>query len=182
MSFFDKVTRAVGDAVDKGKKDLDQFMRIQKVNGEIGAIESKVAELRNQVQQATQEAGAKAIALVKAGSISSSELEVFVERLTTIDQQIAVEQAAIAEKKADIERIKAEHAAEHTAAAPAMAAPVVPPPVPVAPPPLPSSPSRQSVAPTPAVPPLPQSATTCQQCGKPLTGGAFCTECGAKVG
>ena len=38
MSFLDKVTKVVGDAVDRGKKDLDQFMRIQKVNGKISAI------------------------------------------------------------------------------------------------------------------------------------------------
>jgi len=159
MSFLDKVTKAVGDAVDKGKKDLDQFMRIQKVNGDIGAIETKVAELRTQSQQTMQEAGGKAIELVKAGSLSSPELQAFVEKLATIDRQIAVEQAAIASKKADIEKIKAEHAAEHAAAA----APADSPAAPVA-------------------PPVPQTATTCPQCGKPLTGGASCAECGAKVG
>ena len=41
MSFLDKVTKAVGDVVDKGKKDVDQFLKIQKVNGEIGAMEKK---------------------------------------------------------------------------------------------------------------------------------------------
>jgi hypothetical protein len=43
MSFFDRVTKAVGDVVDKGKKDVDQFMKIQKINGEIGGMEKKIA-------------------------------------------------------------------------------------------------------------------------------------------
>ena len=117
MGFFDKVTKAVGDAVDKGKKDVDQFMRIQKINGEISAIEAKVAELKTQIQQNSQEAGRKAIALVRAGRLASPDLQVFVDKLAAIEQQIAAEQAAIAAKKADIERIKAEHEAEHAAAA-----------------------------------------------------------------
>jgi hypothetical protein len=174
MSFFDKVTKAVGDAVDKGKKDLDQFMRIQKINGEIGAIEAKVAEYKTEVQQAKQDAGARAIELVKAGSLSCPDLQVFVEKLATIDRQIAVEQEAIAARKADIEKIKAEDAAAHAAAVPATS-PAVPPPLPVPPP-------AAATAPAPAVPPLPQAAGTCPQCGRPLTGGAFCTECGAKIG
>ena len=117
MGFFDKVTKAVGDAVDKGKKDIDQFMRIQKINGEISAIEAKVAELKTQIQQNSQEAGRNAIALVRAGRLASPDLQVFVDALAAIEQQIAAQQAAIAAKKADIERIKAEHEAEHAAAA-----------------------------------------------------------------
>jgi hypothetical protein len=171
MSFLDKVTKAVGDAVDRGKKDLDQYMRIQKINGEISTIESKVVDFRNQIQQAKQEAGAKAIELVKAGSLSCPDLQVFVEKLDSIEQQIAVEQAAIAARKADIEKIKAEDAAAHAAAAAA----------PVAPPPVPAPPSAATVDPGPVVPPPLPRAATCPQCGKPLTGGAFCTECGAKV-
>ena len=202
MGFFDKVTKAVGDVVDKGKKDIDQFMRIQKINGEISAIEAKVAGLKTEVQQNSQQAGEKAVALVRAGGLSSPDLQVFVEKLAGIEQQIAAEQAAILSKKADIERIKAEHDAEH-AAAPAAAAPApvasAPPAVPAAPttppaapsaptaaapmappPPLPAPPASDAVPPTPAVPPLPK-AGACPQCGKPLTGAAFCIECGAKV-
>ena len=184
MGFFDKVTKAVGDAVDKGKKDIDQFMRIQKINSEIGAIEAKVAELRAQIQQNNLEAGQKAIALVKAGSLTSPDLAAFVEKLGALEQQIAAEQAAIMAKKADIERLKAEHEAEHAAAAPAPAAhvpaaPSAPPPVPATPPPAPAPETAAPAAP----PPLPLPTTgACPQCGKPLTGGAFCTECGAKVG
>ena len=186
MGFFDKVTKAVGDAVDKGKKDIDQFMRIQKINGEISAIEAKVAELKTQIQQNSQNAGQKAIELVRAGRLSSPDLQVFVEKLAGIEQQIAAEQAAILAKKADIERIKAEDEAP-AAPAPAAAAPAPAPPTPAAaapmapPPPLPAAPPPDEVPTAPVVPPLPK-AGACPQCGKPLTGGAFCTECGAKVG
>ena len=181
MGFFDKVTKAVGDAVDKGKKDIDQFMRIQKINGEISAIEAKVAELKTQIQQNSHEAGQKAIELVKEGRLSSPDLQVFVEKLAGIEQQIAAEQAAILAKKADIERIKAEDEAPAapapppSAPTPAAAAPTAPPP------PLPAVPLADAVPAAPIVPPLPKTGA-CPQCGKPLTGGAFCTECGAKVG
>ena len=181
MGFFDKVTKAVGDAVDKGKKDIDQFMRIQKINGEISAIEAKLAELKTQIQQNSHEAGQKAIELVKEGRLSSPDLQVFVEKLAGIEQQIAAEQAAILAKKADIERIKAEDEAPAapapppSAPTPAAAAPTAPPP------PLPAVPLADAVPAAPIVPPLPKTGA-CPQCGKPLTGGAFCTECGAKVG
>ena len=190
MGFFDKVTKAVGDAVDKGKKDIDQFMRIQKINGEISAVEAKVAELKTQVQQNAQSAGQKAIDLVRAGSLSSPDLQVFVDTLTAIEKQIAAEQASILAKKADIERIKAEDEAPAAPApAAAAAAPAPPPPAPTPaaaaptapPPPLPAVPLADAVPAAPIVPPLPKTGA-CPQCGKPLTGGAFCTECGAKVG
>ncbi len=188
MSFFDKVTKAVGDVVDKGKdvvdkgkKDLDQFMRIQKINGEITAIEAKVAELKTKIQQNNQEAGAKAIALARAQSLTGPDLQVFVDTLAAIEQQIAAEQAMIAVKKGDIERIKAEHDAEHAAAAPMPPAAAPAPAAPMAPPPVPATTPPDEVPTAPIVPPLPQ-ASACPQCGKPLTGGAFCGECGAKAG
>jgi len=179
MSFLDKVTKVVGDAVDRGKKDLDQFMRIQKVNGKISAIETKVSGLRSQVQQVRQEAGTQAIDLVKAGSLQVPELQVFVERLASVDQQIALEEAAILEMKADIERIKAEHPPEQAAS---VSTPAAPPSAPVIPPPLPFPSPGTALPPAPAVPPLPQSASVCPQCGQPVTAGEFCTECGGKLG
>jgi hypothetical protein len=199
MGFFDKVTKAVGDAVDKGKKDIDQFMRIQKINGEISAIEAKVAEFETQIQQNSQAAGRTAIELLRAGSFANPELQVFADTFVAIEQQIAAQQVAIATKRADIEKIKAEDEAEHVAAAPAPApgapaaapvtvapaAPPVPTPAaaaPMAPPPLPAQPSTDDVPTGPIVPPVPMAARACPHCGKPLTGGAFCTECGAKVG
>jgi wobble nucleotide-excising tRNase len=121
MSFLDKVTKAVGDVVDKGKKDVDQFMRIQKINGEIGAIEKKIAEFRNQIQQAKAQSGEKAIELLRGGALVSSDLQAFVGQIAGIEQQIVAEEASVADKKADIAKIKAEHDAEPVA--PATAAP-----------------------------------------------------------
>jgi hypothetical protein len=178
MSFLDKMTKAVGNVVDRGKKDLDQFMRIQKVNGEISAIETKVSGLRAQVQQIRQDAGTKALDLVKAGSLQIPELQVFVEQLATIDRQVAVEEQAIVEKRADIERIKAEHAAAEAAN---VATPAAPASAPVVPPPLPVTSTGVAVPPVPAVPPLPQSVGVCPHCGQPVSGGALCAGCGATL-
>jgi hypothetical protein len=170
MSFLDKMTKAVGDVVDKGKKDVDQFMRIQKINGEISGMEKKIAEFNGQIQQVTQETGAKAIALLRSGTFASAELQPFLEKVIAFEQQIAAEEAAIAAKKADIERIKAEHEAEHASVAPASAEPAAPA-QPATPPPLPTA------APAPA-----PGAKFCPQCGTPATSGTFCASCGAKLG
>jgi hypothetical protein len=177
MSFLDKVTKAVGDVVDKGKKDVDQFMKIQKINGEIGGIEKQVADLESRIEQAKQAAGEKAIELVRAGTLSAAELQPFLDQVRGFEDQIVAEQTAIAGKKADIEKIKDEHELEHAAAA-ATAVPVPAAPVPAAPPPTPAAPPV-AAAPAPASAP---AGKRCGQCGAQLTGGAFCPECGAKVG
>lgn len=171
MSFLDKVTKAVGDVVDRGKKDVDQFMKIQKINSEIGGMEKKIAGFRTQIDTARQEAGARAIEMLRAGTLTSPELQTFLDQVIGFEQQIAAEETNIAGKRADIERIKAEHAAEHVAAA----APAPPPAEPerAAPPPIPAA---------PPVPPVPAAAgKVCTQCGAELTGGAFCPQCGAKL-
>ncbi len=177
MSFFDKVTKAVGDVVDKGKKDVDQFMKIQKINGEISAIERKIAGFREQIKQAKAEAGGKVIEMLRSGALTSPELQTYLDQILGFEQQIGTEENAIAGKKGDIERIKAEHEAEHAAAAtpppPVAAAPVEPPPIPPAPA------VSEPVPPTP--PPSASAGKFCAQCGAQLTGGAFCPQCGARL-
>jgi len=178
MSFFDKVTKAVGDVVDRGKAELDQFKRIQKINGEIAEMEKTIAECKSQIQTATQQAGEKAIVLVRAGTIASPDLQGFVDQITGFEKQIAEESAAVAGKKKEIEAIKAEDeaaeakaaeakAAEATAAAPApVSAPAVP----------------AAAAPAPAASAAP-AARFCNACGASIAGtGAFCPQCGAKQG
>ena len=44
MAFFDKLTKAVSETVDRGKKEVDQFMRIQKVKGDIGREEQAILD------------------------------------------------------------------------------------------------------------------------------------------
>jgi hypothetical protein len=178
MSFLDKVTKAVGDVVDKGKKDVDQFLKIQKLNGEVSGFEKQIEGFKGQIDEATRQAGIKAIELLRAGTIASPELQAFVEQIVGFEQQIATEQANIVAKKEEIERVKAEHEAEHAAAAPPpvtaapAAAPPPPPPVTAAPPPLPTA----------AAPAAAAAPKFCPQCGAKQTGGAFCPECGAKLG
>ncbi len=151
MGFFDKVTKAVGDVVDKGKHEADQFMRIQKIKGEIGEMERKVAGFTDEIAKATGDAGTKAIQMVRAGTLNAADLQPLADRIAGLEKQIEAEQAAIGGKRADIEKIKAEDDVPAAAAAaplaappPVATAPVAPPPLPeatpVAPPPLPGEP------------------------------------------
>ncbi len=160
MSFFDKVTKAVGDVVDRGKAELDQFKRIQKINGEIGEMEKTIAECNSQIQAATQQAGEKAIGLVRAGTIASPDLKGFVDQIAGFEKQIAEQTAAVAGKRKEIEAIKAEDDAAEAKAAEAKAA--------------------EATA-VPPVPAAPAAARFCGACGASLAGaGAFCPQCGAK--
>jgi len=163
MSFFDKVTKAVGDVVDRGKAEVDQFMRIQKINGEIGEMEKTIAECKSQIQTATQQAGEKAIVLVRAGTIASPDLKGFVDQIAGFEKQIAEESAAVAGKKKEIEAIKAEDEAAEAKPAEATAVPPVP---------APATPAAAAPA-----------AKVCTACGASLAGAApFCPQCGAKQG
>jgi hypothetical protein len=180
MGFLDKVTKAVGDVVDKGKKDVDQFLKIQKLNGEVSGFERKIEGLKAQIDDATKRAGAKAIELLRAGAIASPELQAFVAEIAGVEEQVKLEQDKIAATRAEIERVKAEHDAEHAAAAGTVPPPPAPPAVaePVAPPPLPAA----AVAPAPPPPAAAVGPKFCPQCGAKAPTGAFCGECGAKLG
>ncbi len=161
MSLLDRVTKAVGDAVDRGKKEVDQFVRIQKINGEISDMEKNVAEFKGQIQQARQLAGEKAIELLRAGALVCPDLLGFVEQVSGFEKQIAAEEDKIAGKKVEIEKIKAEHEAE-------------------------KADSHATPQPGPAEASAPTSAPPvrfCSQCGAQLTSsGAFCPQCGSKLG
>jgi len=159
MSFLDKVAKAVGDVVDRGKKDVDQFLRIQKINSEIGGMESKIAEWKGQIQQLQQQTGEKAIAHFRAGTLASADLKPYADQLSGFEQQIATEEAAIAAKKAEIEAIKSEDAHEEA----------VPPP------------PTESVEPPVVTPPPASGDKSCRACGAKANGGAFCSQCGAKL-
>lgn len=180
MGFLDKVTKAVGDVVDKGKKDVDQFLKIQKLNGEVSGFERKIEGFKAQIDDATKRAGAKAIELLRAGTITSPDLQAFVAEIAGFEEQVKLEQANIEAKRAEIERVKAEHDVEHAAAAGTVPPPPAPaaPAEPAAPPPLPPA------AAAPIVPPAAAAVAPkfCPQCGAKSPTGAFCGECGAKLG
>jgi hypothetical protein len=170
MGFLDKVTKAVGDVVDKGKKEADQFMRIQRIKGEIGEMEKRIADHQGQIVQAKAKAGEEAIARLRAGTLTMADLQPFADQVIDLEQKIAADQEAIAGKRDDIEQIKAEDDDPKPAAAVAAA------PAPAGPPPLP-------VTAAAAPPPVPAAGGKfCPQCGAKATGGAFCGECGAKLG
>ena len=155
MSILDRVTKAVSDTVDRGKKEVDQFVRIQKIKGEIGESERKIDAFKNQVQQTKVQIGEKAIEMLRAGTLASPELQPLMEQIAGFEQQVAAQEAVIAEKKADIEKIKAEDEAQKAAAA--------------------------SAPPAPA-PPEATPARCCSQCGTQVGAtAAFCGQCGAKL-
>lgn len=160
MSFLDRMTKAVGGAVDRGKKEVDQFVRIQKINGQIGDCERKINGSKAQIQQAQLKIGEMALEMLRARTLASPEMQALLEQITGIEQQIKAEEAAIAEKRAEIEKIRAADMAEKTPDAAAVEPPA-PPPVPAA-----------------AAP----AGRFCPQCGVAVVGsGAFCAQCGAKV-
>jgi hypothetical protein len=185
MSFFDKVTKAVSETVDRGKKEVDQFMRIQKVKGEIGKEEEGIRAATARAQQVKQEIGDEVIARLKAGTLVDAGLQAQAARVAAIDGEIDGHHAVIAEKRSEIARIEAEGTA--TAAAPqappvpaASTAPAVPPPLPG---PVSAPPTVAVPPPLPPPGPAPSPVTTaCSQCGAVIAASsAFCTECGAKL-
>ena len=153
MSFLDKVTKAVGDAVDKGKREVDQFVRIQKINGQIGDVEKKITGFKNQIQQTRVEIGERAVGMLRSGTLASPDLQALVDQITGIEQQIEAEQAAIADKRAEIEKIKAEGEIQADAAA---------------------EPAQPQAAAAP-------STKFCPQCGAQVVTAPFCSQCGTKL-
>ena len=192
MGFLDKVTKAVGDVVDKGKKEADQFMRIQRIKGEIGDMERKIAGFTTEIQQTRTEAGTRAIEMLRTGTLDAAALQPFADKATALEKAIGEEQEKIAGKRADIEKIKAEDDEPKAAPVPPPMATSAPPPVP----PMPAAPPLPSADPM-APPPLPGASAggttaaseapvaegrACPKCGTRVSAGAFCTECGEKLG
>ncbi len=164
MSILDRVTKAVGDVVDRGKKELDQFVRIQKINGQIGDLEKNIDESNGQIQQIKVKIGERAIDMLQAGTLASPEMKALLDQVSGIQQQIASSQAEITQKRADIERLKAEDKPA-TPPSPAVVDSAIPPPPPTE---------------VPPPPPPPATDRCCPQCGASASSGAFCPQCGAK--
>ena len=163
MSFLDRVSKAVSEAVDRGKREVDEFVRIQKINGEIGEIEKKINEFKAQIQAIKVQIGEKAVEMLRAGSLASPELQAMMDQIAGIEQQITEQSGVIAQKKAEIEKVKAEDEARKAAAAAGQPAP---------------APAPETPAPTPA-----PAGLFCKQCGAQVAeGAAFCPQCGAKQG
>jgi hypothetical protein len=161
MSILDRVTKAVGDVVDRGKKEVDQFVRTQKINSQIGDIEKSIRESNGNIQLIKTKIGEMAIEMLQAGTLSSPEMKALLDQIIGIQQQVVSFEVEISQKKAEIERIKAEGKS-----------------------PTPPSPADvdSAVPPPPQPPPPPDAAERhCPQCGALAGAGAFCAECGAKL-
>jgi hypothetical protein len=158
MSILDRVSKAVGDVVDRGKKEVDQFVKIQKINSQIGDTEKNINQSKGQIQQVKLKISDMAIEMLRAGTLTSQEMQSHLDQINQIQQQIASMQAEIDLKRAEIENIKSDNK-------------------------VPASPSP--AAEEPAAPPLPPQEEAanrfCPQCGAPTRSGSFCAQCGSKL-
>jgi hypothetical protein len=160
MSILDRVTKAVGDAVDRGKKEVDQFVKIQKVSSQIGDCERKISHSKTQIQQIMMKIGEQAVEMLRAGTLSSTEMQTLLDQINGFEKQISAEEVAIVEKRAEIERIRAEAKTDKSAG---IASP---------------EPTSATAAPSNPAP----AGHVCPQCGaQSVQGGAFCTQCGVKL-
>lgn len=158
MSILDRVSKAVGDVVDRGKKEVDHFVRIQKINGQIGDLEKNIAESKGQIQQTKLKIGEMATEMLRAGTIASPEMKALLDQITGVEQQIVSVEAEINQKRAEIETLKSEAKAA-VAPGPAAAEPPAPP------------------VQMDSKPP----SRFCLNCGAPVASGAFCGQCGSKL-
>jgi chromosome segregation ATPase len=159
MSILDRVTKAVGDVVDRGKKEVDQFVRIQKINGQIGDLERNIVDSGDQIRQRKQKIGEMAVEMLRAGTLASPEMMAVLDEITGIEQNISSVEAEIKQKRAEIDSIRAEDKAAKEPG-PDVGVPV-------------------------QVPPLPDTGTAerrfCPRCGAPAGTGIFCAQCGSKL-
>ena len=154
MSILDRVSKAVGDVVDRGKKEVDQFVKIQKINNQIGDLEQNISKFKGQIQQTKATIGDIAIEMLRAGTLVSPELSALLEKIIGIEQQISSLEAEITQKKTEIESIRSEDKSNKV----------------------------QSPAAEPAAPQSQQAAGRfCPQCGVPVQSGEFCAQCGSKL-
>jgi hypothetical protein len=154
MSILDRMTKAVGDVVDRGKKEVDQFVKIQKINSRIGDLEKQIGESKGQIQLVKVKIGDMAIEMLRASALTSPEMTTLLDQITGIEQRISSMEAEIGLKKVEVESIRAEGTAVKVA--------------------------EPIKAGEPAMD-LPLPSSLCPQCGANTATGAFCPQCGTKL-
>jgi len=160
MSFLDRVTKAVGDAVDRGKKEVDQFVQIQRINGQIADLEGTIKQCRERIEEATLKIGKIAVEMLRAGNLASPEMQALLDEITRIERGVGEAECQIAGKKAEIEQIRAEASTEKSPEASA------------------AQPQPEAPYPVPTAPPT----RACPQCGAEAgETGSFCSQCGARL-
>ncbi len=167
MSFLDRVTQAVGETLEAGKKEMDLFLRSQKIKGEIDTVETTIRGLDETIQRTKQAMADRVLVMLRDGTLTAAELQEFPETIKRVEGEIAAQRAVVAEKQTALARIKAGAATTgQPSSAPPAAEASVPPP--------------DSAGETDR----PQaSAGVCPRCGAPRAPhGAFCPACGATCG
>jgi rubrerythrin len=154
MSILDRVTKVVGDVVDRGKKEVDQFVMIQKINNQIDDLNKKTGESNRRIQLAKVKIGDLAIEMLRAGTLISPEMTTLLDQILGIEQQIGALEAEIRLKKAEVESVRAEGAAVKAGEPVKTAEPAMD---------------------------VPPPSRFCLQCGAPVATGAFCPQCGTRL-
>ena len=94
-----------------------------------------ISECKARIQEHTLKIGGMAVEMLRAGKISSPEMQELMDQITEIEQGVVKAEGEIAGKKAEIEKIKAEGEAEKPSEAAAAESPAATAPL--------GSPSRQ---------------------------------------
>ena len=112
MSFLDRMAKAVTEAVDRGKKEVDEFVRIQKINGEIGDVQKKIKEFQTQIQAIKVQIGEKAVEMMRAGELENEDLQAMMDQIAEIEKIKEETEAAKAAAEAQATPEAAPEAAE----------------------------------------------------------------------
>lgn len=161
MGFIDNISRTISQGIDRAKFEADKFQKVTRVQGEI-------AELRKQIDSRRLELSDRAIALYKAGQITSTTLGEIIKVIEGLQGSITVKEEELKTIQAEV---FVEPAPPLNTSTQAQQVPIsyepTPPPTPTAP--MPRQPST--------------GTKTCPNCHFQMPGSAvFCPNCGTRVG
>jgi len=152
--------KATIESLRRRMAEADRKRAIQRLRGELQRIERQVGELLTAV-------GVQAVALKRAGSLTSPELGPLCERIIDLEDLLV-------EQKKELAKLEAEMAAQAAASAASTADA-----------PLATAAVPQAVVCAKCGRPLPQTAEFCPHCGQakiaPPSSPAYCAHCGASL-
>ena len=161
MGFIDNISRTISQGIDRAKFEADKFQKVTRV-------QSEIADLRKQIDSRRLELSDRAIALYKAGQITSTTLGELIKAIEALQGNITV-------KEEELKTMQAEVFIEPTPP------PSTPPQAQSVPISYESPPSSVPTAPMPSQPSI--GTKTCPHCQFQMPGSAvFCPNCGTRVG
>src|SRR5690349_3390229 len=95
MGFIDNISRTISQGIDRAKFEADKFQKVARVQGEI-------AELRKQIDARRLELSDRAVALYKAGQITSTTLGEIVKIIEGLQGSITVKEEELKTIQAEV--------------------------------------------------------------------------------